>query len=233
MFRARDWYCPFEVCPADHLHHLTGRDASGLYLDEGLVIPLSSSQHIAEHQVWNFLGIGGRRPRHRILWSRSRPRHWRRCLGQQHQGRGVAPNPGNGPRHLRTRPLSAPIARLGYTGGSASPSMCARNRCPLGARCVREPAPAGSRHLEHSGQTARPPEVRKPTTPTRQVSVHTLGASQSKRPLRRATTTTRSRTHRSGSKGMATDAMTGSPGRRGSPITREWCRPAWGPGSAV
>lgn len=57
-FRARDWYCPFDDCPADHLHHMTGRSASGLYLDEGLVIPLSAGQHRAEHQVWNFLGIG-------------------------------------------------------------------------------------------------------------------------------------------------------------------------------
>jgi hypothetical protein len=58
MFRARDWYCPFDDCPADHLHHMAGRSSTGLYLVEGLVSPLTAGQHRAEHQVWNFLGIG-------------------------------------------------------------------------------------------------------------------------------------------------------------------------------
>jgi hypothetical protein len=57
-FSARDWECPFRGYPADHLHHMTGRNTSGLYLDEWLVIPLVAPQHQVEHQLWNLLGIG-------------------------------------------------------------------------------------------------------------------------------------------------------------------------------
>jgi hypothetical protein len=56
--RATEWYCPFEDCSAEHLHHITGRSTSGAYMDEALVIPLSAAQHRLEHQVWNMLGVG-------------------------------------------------------------------------------------------------------------------------------------------------------------------------------
>jgi hypothetical protein len=51
--KARDWYCPFTGRPAEHLHHLTGCDAEGAYLDLLLVLPLLRRQHVIEHQCWS------------------------------------------------------------------------------------------------------------------------------------------------------------------------------------
>jgi hypothetical protein len=56
--RAREWNCPFTGQPADALHHETGRDADGEYLDPELVLPLVRDQHVLEHQIWRMTGIG-------------------------------------------------------------------------------------------------------------------------------------------------------------------------------
>lgn len=56
--RADDQQCVFLGRPADHLHHGTGRDADGDYLDPLLVVPLVARQHVVEHQGWNVAGIG-------------------------------------------------------------------------------------------------------------------------------------------------------------------------------
>jgi hypothetical protein len=57
--RADSYRCVFHSeRPADHLHHVTGRDADGDYLDPLLVVPLAHRQHVVEHQAWNVAGIG-------------------------------------------------------------------------------------------------------------------------------------------------------------------------------
>jgi hypothetical protein len=43
---------------AEELHHSTGRDADGRYLDPALVVPLTRRQHVVEHVGWRALGIG-------------------------------------------------------------------------------------------------------------------------------------------------------------------------------
>jgi hypothetical protein len=50
--RASDYRCPFTNRPAEHLHHATGKDCEGIYLDTGLVLPLIGVQHRREHQSW-------------------------------------------------------------------------------------------------------------------------------------------------------------------------------------
>ena len=50
--RARDHHCVFLGRTADHLHHVTGRDIDGVYLDPHLVVPLARVQHVLEHQCW-------------------------------------------------------------------------------------------------------------------------------------------------------------------------------------
>ena len=54
----REWLCPFEDRPAEHLHHWTGGDDQNRYLDMGLVGPLSALQNGLENQVWNWVGLG-------------------------------------------------------------------------------------------------------------------------------------------------------------------------------
>ncbi len=49
MRRAADYLCVFVGRRADHLHHPSGRDADGKYLDRDLVIPLARVQHDLEH----------------------------------------------------------------------------------------------------------------------------------------------------------------------------------------
>ena len=44
--------------PADQLHHLTGCDADGEYLDDELVVPLVLDQHVIEHQIWDRTAVG-------------------------------------------------------------------------------------------------------------------------------------------------------------------------------
>ena len=58
MKPAREWRCPFTGEPADELHHPTGRDADGEYLDRELGVPLVLDQHVIEHQVWDRTEIG-------------------------------------------------------------------------------------------------------------------------------------------------------------------------------
>lgn len=58
MRRAQDQRCPFTGEQADELHHLTGKDHSGAYLDPLLVVPLTRDQHVIEHQGWYRTGIG-------------------------------------------------------------------------------------------------------------------------------------------------------------------------------
>ena len=50
--RARDHRCIFLGRAADHLHHVTGRDTDGVYLDPHFVVPLARGQHVLEHQCW-------------------------------------------------------------------------------------------------------------------------------------------------------------------------------------
>jgi hypothetical protein len=56
--RAGDFHCAFLGRRADHLHHVTGTDADGVYLDPLLVVPISAPQHDIEHVGWRALGIG-------------------------------------------------------------------------------------------------------------------------------------------------------------------------------
>ncbi len=57
MKRAVDYRCPFCGQVADHLHHMTGRDAFGSYLDPGLRVPLTRRCHVVEHQTWRIGGM--------------------------------------------------------------------------------------------------------------------------------------------------------------------------------
>lgn len=56
--RATHFSCPFTGRPAEQLHHTSGRDADGHYLDPDLVLPLSLVQHNCEHTGWNVAGFG-------------------------------------------------------------------------------------------------------------------------------------------------------------------------------
>jgi hypothetical protein len=58
VIRAGDFPCVFLGRRADHLHHVTGTDGDGVYLDPLLVVPLSAPQHDIEHVGWRALGIG-------------------------------------------------------------------------------------------------------------------------------------------------------------------------------
>jgi len=49
---ARDFECAFTGQPADELHHPTGRNAAGRYLDPDFVLPTVRRQHNLEHQSW-------------------------------------------------------------------------------------------------------------------------------------------------------------------------------------
>ncbi len=57
MMRTSDFRCVFLGRPADHLHHLTGRDPDGHYLDPPLWTPLVRRIHVVEHQGWRAAGI--------------------------------------------------------------------------------------------------------------------------------------------------------------------------------
>jgi hypothetical protein len=50
--------CVFLGRLADELHHVTGRDASGAYLDPALVVPLARRQHVVDHTGWRVAGVG-------------------------------------------------------------------------------------------------------------------------------------------------------------------------------
>ena len=52
MKPAREQRCVFTGRLADELHHGSGQDPLGRYLDPHLVIPLSRRQHVLEHQGW-------------------------------------------------------------------------------------------------------------------------------------------------------------------------------------
>ena len=52
MTRASDFVCPFTRQTAEELHHVTGRDAEGDYLDPSVVLPMARRQHNREHQSW-------------------------------------------------------------------------------------------------------------------------------------------------------------------------------------
>ena len=52
MNRAADHLDPFNGRQAEHLHHVTGKDADGRYFDPMFMIPLTSIQHVREHQSW-------------------------------------------------------------------------------------------------------------------------------------------------------------------------------------
>jgi hypothetical protein len=99
MRRARDWCCPFDEDPAEHLHHWTGRDSAGRYLDPDLVGPLTAKNHRAEHQVWSALGIAdgtGHNPDYLRL-RRSGVQLVR--LGEHHEG-GVVQVPADTLKHF-------------------------------------------------------------------------------------------------------------------------------------
>jgi hypothetical protein len=49
---ASNYFCAFTNRPADHFHHVTARDAKGVYLDPDLRLPLVAVQHHREHQSW-------------------------------------------------------------------------------------------------------------------------------------------------------------------------------------
>jgi hypothetical protein len=55
--RASDYGCVFFGRTADELHHPTGRDADGLYLDPRFVVPLARRQHVVEHVAWSVAGV--------------------------------------------------------------------------------------------------------------------------------------------------------------------------------
>jgi hypothetical protein len=42
---------------ADELHHITGRDADGIYLDPAFVVPLERRQHVVEHTGWHVVDV--------------------------------------------------------------------------------------------------------------------------------------------------------------------------------
>lgn len=58
MRRAADFLCVFLGRRADHLHHPSGRDRHGNYLDPDLVIPLVREQHDLEHVALNLTLFG-------------------------------------------------------------------------------------------------------------------------------------------------------------------------------
>lgn len=60
MSKASDFLCVFVGRCADHLHHPTGRDAEGNYLDRDLLIPLARGQHDLEHVALNGTLFGDR-----------------------------------------------------------------------------------------------------------------------------------------------------------------------------
>jgi hypothetical protein len=99
MMRATDFACLFLGRPADHLHHPTGRDADGRYLDPNLVAPLSRSMHVGEHQGWRALGIGeGSRAAANVLRAR-RLAHLLVRMGEHH-GIGVVVLPASMVREM-------------------------------------------------------------------------------------------------------------------------------------
>ncbi len=55
---AAEYLCVFLRRPAEQLHHSSGRDADGRYLDPHLVVPLALVQHSCEHAGWNLAGFG-------------------------------------------------------------------------------------------------------------------------------------------------------------------------------
>jgi hypothetical protein len=57
MKSARDYLCVFTGRPADELHHASGKDALGVYLDECLLFPVVLRQHVVEHQGWPVAGV--------------------------------------------------------------------------------------------------------------------------------------------------------------------------------
>ena len=54
---AGDLHCVFVGRVADEIHHVTGRGADGLYLDNPFVVPLVRRQHVVEHTSWRVVGI--------------------------------------------------------------------------------------------------------------------------------------------------------------------------------
>jgi hypothetical protein len=57
MRRATDYRCVFLGRLADEMHHVTGRDADGVYLDPALVVPLVRRQHVVEHTGWRVVEV--------------------------------------------------------------------------------------------------------------------------------------------------------------------------------
>ena len=62
MRRASDHLCVFCGRGADHLHHPSGRDADGNYLDPDLVVPLTRVHHDLEHVALNGTLFGDASP---------------------------------------------------------------------------------------------------------------------------------------------------------------------------
>ncbi len=89
MMRARDHRCVFVGQRADHLHHASGRDGAGRYLDPLLVVPLTRRQHVVEHTSWSVLGIADGSVIAPDLLRLRRTGHLLVRLGVHHEGRTV------------------------------------------------------------------------------------------------------------------------------------------------